>query len=90
MRKHAETFHANKDCKLAIVFFMPILLFSKYKYRVQFLNIISAKTSSCTPLLFIWKWITSTLSFTCLEKDGNAFIPWGPVFPRGRFLDDAF
>ena len=53
MHKHAETFHANKDCKLAIVFFMPILLFSKYKYRVQFLNIISAKTSSCTPLLFI-------------------------------------
>ena len=29
MRKHAETFHANKDCKLAIVFFIPILLFSK-------------------------------------------------------------
>ena len=29
MRKHAETFDANKGCKLVIVFFIPISLFSK-------------------------------------------------------------
>ena len=35
MCTHAETFHANKGWKLAIVFFIPILSFSKYKFRVQ-------------------------------------------------------
>ena len=27
IRKHAETFHANKDCKLTIVLSIPISLF---------------------------------------------------------------
>ena len=29
MRKHAETFHTNKGCKLAIVIFIPTLPFFK-------------------------------------------------------------
>ena len=52
MRKREETFHSNKGCKLAIVFFIPISLFLKQKFRVQFSNVICTKTSSCTPLLF--------------------------------------
>ena len=30
-RKHAEMFHANKGCKMAIVFFIPVSRFSKKK-----------------------------------------------------------
>ena len=36
MRKHAETFHANKGSKMAIACFIPVLPFSKRKFRVQF------------------------------------------------------
>ena len=86
MLKHAETFHANKGCDMAIVFFIPISLFSKYKFSVQFSNIICTKTKPSTPQLFIWKWITSTLSFILLEKDGNVLGPWGQVFWRGPFF----
>ena len=35
MRKHAEAFYAKKDYKLAILFFIPTLLFSKQKFRIQ-------------------------------------------------------
>ena len=83
MRKHAETLHANKVCKLAIVVFISTLPFSKSKFVVHFPNVICTKTRSCASLLFIWKWITSKLSFIWLEKNGNAFSPWGPVFPTG-------
>ena len=48
MRKHAETCHANKDCQLAIVFFIPISPFSKWKFTVQFSNVICTKTRPCT------------------------------------------
>ena len=44
MRKHAETLHANTDCKMEIAFFIPISPFSKKKLRVQFSNIICTKT----------------------------------------------
>ena len=44
MRKHTETFHAIKECKLAIVFFIAISLFSKQKLRRQFSNVICTKT----------------------------------------------
>ena len=40
MRKHAEAFHTNKGYKLAIVVFIPTLLFSKYKFVVHFSNVI--------------------------------------------------
>ena len=33
MRKHAETFHANKGCKMTIVFFIPVSRFSKKKKK---------------------------------------------------------
>ena len=33
-------------------------------------------------LLFLCKWITSTLSLILLENNSNIFNPWGPVFPR--------
>ena len=101
MHKHAEMLHANKGCILAVVFFRPNLLFSKWKFRVQWPNIIGTKTWPCTPLLFLWKWITSTLSFILFEKNGKVFNPWGPVFPMSpfflgswvpvqvQFLDDA-
>ena len=48
MHKHAETFHVNKGCKLAIAFFKPISLLSKQKFRVQFSNVIYTKTRPCT------------------------------------------
>ena len=34
MRKHAEMFHANKGCKMAIVFFIPVSRFSKKKKKL--------------------------------------------------------
>ena len=54
MREHAETFHANKGCKMAIVFFIPISPFSKKKFRVQFSNVICTKTRPSTLLHFIF------------------------------------
>ena len=54
MREHAETFHANKGCKMAIAFFIPISPFSKKKFRVQFSNVICTKTWPCTQLHFIF------------------------------------
>ena len=86
MLKHAETFYADKSCYMAIVFFLPISLFPKKKFRVQFSNIICTKTRPSTPQLFIWKWITSTFSFILLEKNGNVVSPWGPLFQRGPFF----
>ena len=53
MREHAETLHANTDCKIATAFFVPISLFSKKKFRVQFSNVICTKTWPCTQLHFI-------------------------------------
>ena len=53
MREHAETFHANTGCKMAIAFFIPISPFSKKKFRVQFSNVICTKTWPCTQLHFI-------------------------------------
>ena len=41
MHKHAKAFHTNKGYKLAIVVFIPTLLFSKYKFVVHFSNVIS-------------------------------------------------
>ena len=55
MRKHAETFHANKGYKMVIVFFIPVSLFSKKKFRVQFSNVIFTKTWPCTLLHFIFQ-----------------------------------
>ena len=57
MRKHAETFHANKGCKMTIVFFIPVSRFSKKKkktIKVQFSNVICTKTWPCTLLHFIF------------------------------------
>ena len=54
MREHAETFHANKGCKMGIVFFIPISPFSKKKFRVQFSNVICTKTRPSTLLHFIF------------------------------------
>ena len=54
MREHAETFHANKGCKMAIVFFIPISRFSKKKFRLQFSNVICTKACPSTLLHFIF------------------------------------
>ena len=35
---------------------------------------------------FIWKLITSTLSFMWHETNSNGYRPWGPVFRTGPFL----
>ena len=86
MRKHMETFHANKGYKLAIVIFVITSLFSKQTFVVQISKVICTKTRACTPLCCICKWITSTLSFIWHEKIGNIFSPWGPVFPTGPFF----
>ena len=51
LREHAETFHANKGCKMAIVFFIPISTFSKKKFRVQYSKVICTKTTCPSTLL---------------------------------------
>ena len=58
MRKHAETFHANKSYKLTTVVSIPTLPFSKRKFFVHFSNVICTKTRPYTTLLCTWKWIT--------------------------------
>ena len=71
MRKHAETFHANKGCKMAIVCFIPVLPFSKRKFRVQFSNVICTKPRSCTLLHFIFH----TFILHCIESiEGCCFL----------------
>ena len=90
MCKHAETFHANKGYKLEFVDFIPNSLYSKYKFVVHFSNVICTKTRPCIPLLFKWKWTTSTLSFIRLETNGNVFSPCGLVFLTGPFLRGPF
>ena len=53
MRKHAETFHTYKSCKLAIVIFIPTLPFSKHTFAIHSSNVIWTKMSSSTLLVFI-------------------------------------
>ena len=54
MREHAETFHANMGCKMAIFIFIPVSPFSKQKLKVQFSNVICTKTCPFTLLHFIF------------------------------------
>ena len=70
----AEKFHIYQGYKVPIVLFIPTSLFSKYKIVAHFSNFICTNTRFCTFLPFIWKWITSTLSFIWNEKNGNIFI----------------
>ena len=70
MRKHVETFHAKKGCKLAIVFFKPI--WGCFQNR----NLARKR-----PLLFTWKRIHSTLYFILLEKPLRGFSK-GSVFSQ--------
>ena len=86
IRKHVETFHANKVYNLVIVVFIRTLLFSKQKFVVHFSNVISTKTRPCTPIHFIWICITSTLSLIRLEINGNVLRTWDLVFPKGPFF----
>ena len=86
LRKHTETFHPNKGYKLAVVVLIPTLSFWKQKFVVHFSNVICAKTRLCTPLLFIGKWITSTLSFIWIETYDSIFSPWGLLLPTGPFF----
>ena len=72
MREHAETLHANTDCKMAIAFFIPISPFSKKKLRVQFSNIICTKTWPCTQLLF--KFHTFILHYIELIEGSRCFL----------------
>ena len=90
IRKHVETFHANKVYNLVIVVFIRTLLFSKQKFVVHFSNVISTKTRPCTPIRFIWICITSTLSLIRLEINGNVLRTWDLVFPKGPFYRGPF
>ena len=54
MREHAETFHANKGCKMAIDFFIPISPFSKKNFRVQyFKRYLNENVALYTPAFYI-------------------------------------
>ena len=53
MPKHVETFHPNKDYKLAIVAFIPTLLLSKWKFVIHISNVKCTETRPSTPLFFI-------------------------------------
>ena len=49
MCKHAETFLANNDFKLAIAVFTETQLFPKQKFEVHFSNFTGTKTRLHTP-----------------------------------------
>ena len=59
------------------------------KFAIHFLKVIWTETRPHTILLFMWKWITSILSFIRYETNGNIFNLWGPVFPTGPFFSGS-
>ena len=71
-------------------FLYYLCAFSKYKFAVHFSKVICKKTRPCTPLLFIWKWITSTLSSISLETNCNVLVLEFQFFQRIRFLEVRF
>ena len=54
MRKNAETSHANKDCKLANVVFIPTSPFSKQEFVEHFPNVICTK-KGLLPYYFLFE-----------------------------------
>ena len=52
MRKDVDTFHANKDYKLAIVTFIPTLALPKIKHVAHFSNAFYRKTWRFNPSSF--------------------------------------
>ena len=83
MRKHAETFHTNKSCKLAIVVFIPTLPFSKHTFAIHSSNVFWTKMRTST-LVFI------TLSSIWHGLNGNVLRPWRPVFWTSPFSKGFF
>ena len=53
MRKQAETFHANKGCKLAIVFFIRFRYLQNRNFGCNFQTLFAGKRGPCTALRFI-------------------------------------
>ena len=51
MRKHAETFHANKGCKLTIFFFIPFRCFQNRNLGCNFQTLFARKGGLAQPLL---------------------------------------
>ena len=93
MRKHAETFHANKDCKLIIVYSISISPFSKEKFRVQLSNVICTKTGPSIPLLPLLLYENQSIRH-CLSYDlkrmAMVLVLEVQVFQGVRFVEDPF
>ena len=49
MRKHEETFHVNKDCKLTIVFFIPFRCFQSRNLECNFQTLFARKRGFAHP-----------------------------------------
>ena len=62
MRKHEETFHVNKCCKLTIVFFIPFRCFQNRNLGSNFQTYLHENEALHTPTFYM-KMITLTLSF---------------------------
>ena len=59
MSEHAETFHANKGCKMAIFFFVPVSSFSKKEIKgAIFKRYLHENVSFHTPAFYIPYFIT--------------------------------
>ena len=71
MRKHAETFHVNEVCKLAIVVFIPILSFSNYRNLWHTFQTLFAQKRGLAHAYFLYEY--EALQH-CLSND-NAFSP---------------
>ena len=71
---------------MAIAVFILTSPFSNCKFAVHFSHVIWTKARPCTPLLFIWKWITLKLSFILHETSGNVFTSCVRFFKRLRFF----
>ena len=96
MHKHAETFHANKGCKLEIVFFVQ-----NRNLGCNFQTLLARKRGLLHPFFlygneslrhYLWYYLKRMATFLILEVrffQGARFFlrSWVPV--RVRFFDDA-
>ena len=74
MRKHSETFHANKGCNLAIVFLYQFRHFQNRNLGCNFQTLFARKRGLAHPY-FLYENESLRHCLMILEKNGNVFSP---------------
>ena len=74
LRKHAETFHSNKGCNLAIVFLFQFRRFQNRNLGFNFQTLFARKRGLAHPY-FLYENESLRHCLMILEKNGNVFSP---------------